>query len=558
MKLNVWRARLEVVGLVALAGTAAFLVATSWRKWPDPLIDFGEQLYSAWQLSQGAVLYRDVDLLYGPLSQYFNAVIFRIFGPGLTVLAITNLVIVAGISSSIYILFRQCWGVIAAWLSTLIFISVFAFSQFVDAGNYEYAAPYSHEVIHGTLVCLLLCLALVHWVDNPTRRRSFLVGLLFGLTVVLKPEFIVAGVLMMCVAFVARWRLRSVPQARTLFAGAAGAILPTALFSCYFSRFIPWSQAISAASLAVAIVIWLSEREWRPRLRLPAIGLITAGFVWLSCRMVDWRQIGRCLFALALAYSLFCIVSFFGRTRIQQNVVIVTGRALLGVLATTLMTRMILNGRIYHYGFYQAALAAALVPAVMIGELPIWLGGGWRARGAAALATLAIVLPGIAILANRSQHSLELKTLAIGSGRDRFYALPGRMEPIGEIINAVTGVLREKGEGRTLTVLPEGEFINYLARLPNPVPHAFFYAGATSNGREARIVKELERTPPYWIVIISRDLIGYGIERYGEKSGSGEEILRWVEQNYKQVGSIGGDPLDYRERGAIILRKYSR
>jgi hypothetical protein len=59
-------------------------------------------------------------------------------------------------------------------------------------------------------------------------------------------------------------------------------------------------------------------------------------------------------------------------------------------------------------------------------------------------------------------------------------------------------------------------------------------------------------------VIISRDLIGYGIERYGEKSGSGEEILRWVEQNYKQVGSIGGDPLDYRERGAIILRKYSR
>jgi hypothetical protein len=602
MKLNVWRARLEVVGLVALAGTAAFLVATSWRKWPDPLIDFGEQLYSAWQLSQGAVLYRDVDLLYGPLSQYFNAVIFRIFGPGLIVLAITNLVIVAGISSSIYILFRQCWGVIAAWLSTLIFISVFAFSQFVDAGNYEYAAPYSHEVIHGTLVCLLLCLALVHWVDNPTRRRSFLVGLLFGLTVVLKPEFIVAGVLMMCVAFVARWRLRSVPQARALFAGAAGAILPTALFSCYFSRFIPWSQAISAASrawlnaldrslssdplqmrllgldqpwtnfveharaamlaaggiLAVAIVIWLSEREWRPRLRLPAIGLITAGFVWLSCRVVDWRQIGRCLFALALAYSLFCIVSFFGRTRIQQNVVIVTGRALLGVLATTLMTRMILNGRIYHYGFYQAALAAALVPAVMIGELPIWLGGGWRARGAAALATLAIVLPGIAILANRSQHSLELKTLAIGSGRDRFYALPGRMEPIGEIINAVTGVLREKGEGRTLTVLPEGEFINYLARLPNPVPHAFFYAGATSNGREARIVKELERTPPYWIVIISRDLIGYGIERYGEKSGSGEEILRWVEQNYKQVGSIGGDPLDYRERGAIILRKYSR
>jgi 4-amino-4-deoxy-L-arabinose transferase-like glycosyltransferase len=129
-----WRARLEVLGLVALAGTAVFFVATSWRKWPDPLIDFGQQLYNAWQLSIGAVLYRDVGCLYGPLSEYFNAGVFRIFGPGLIVLAIANLVIFGAISIIIYILFRRSWGALAAWLSTLVFISVFGFSQFVDAG----------------------------------------------------------------------------------------------------------------------------------------------------------------------------------------------------------------------------------------------------------------------------------------------------------------------------------------------------------------------------------------------------------------------------------------
>src|SRR5205085_3854094 len=157
----------------------------------------------------------------------------------------------------------------------------------------------------------------------------------------------------------------------------------------------------------------------------------------------------------------------------------------------------------------------------MIAELPAWRGAGWRGRNVAAIATLAIVLPGIANLATRSQHSMQMKTLSIGTGRDRFYSFPARVEPIGEIINVVTDVLREKGEGQTLTVLPEGEFINYLARLPNPVPHAFFYAGATGNGREAQIVKELDRNPPYWILIITRDLFGYGIERYGEKPGSG-------------------------------------
>jgi hypothetical protein len=43
---------------------------------------------------------------------------------------------------------------------------------------------------------------------------------------------------------------------------------------------------------------------------------------------------------------------------------------MIAVLAAALMTRMVLNGRIYQFGFYQAALASVLVPAVMIGELP--------------------------------------------------------------------------------------------------------------------------------------------------------------------------------------------
>ena len=75
---------------------------------------------------------------------------------------------------------------------------------------------------------------------------------------------------------------------------------------------------------------------------------------------------------------------------------------------------------------------------------------------------------------------------------------------------------------------------------------------------ESELVDDLKKQSPYWIVIISRDLIGWGIERYGEKPESGQEILEWVRQNYKQVASIGGDPLDYRERGATIFRKYSQ
>jgi hypothetical protein len=602
MRHNAWRAKPEIVGLLTLASATVFFVAISWRKWPDPLIDFGQQLYNAWQLSNGAVLYRDVGCLYGPLSEYLNAGIFWTFGPGLIVLASANIVIFVAISTALYVLFRQSWGTVAAWLSTLIFISVFGFSQFVDAGNYNYATPYANETTHGLLICLLLCFALTGSIQKPSAARGFLSGLLFGATIVIKPEFIFAAFIMTCLAALAYWTYRGAPKAAIVYYWVIGAALPSVLFSIYFRGYMSWTGALSATArawvnvfnssfnssplairlfgldhpwsrlvdefiatgLASAVILalvgalLLMERKLPNWLRLSTAIILVAIFAWLGCYVINWIEIGRCLSGLTLIYFLISIWSFLrNATRSAPDAEVRMLRLLIAGLAVALLARMFLNPRIYHYGYYQAALAALLVPSVIIGELPDWFEGGWRGRSAAVAGTLAIVLPGIAQLATRSEHAWALKTQAVADGRDRFYCFPAGMDSIGEVVKAVTDVFREKAGGETLTVLPEGESINYFARLRNPVPHACFYKGAMETKTESELVTDLQRQSPYWIVIISRDLIGWGIERYGEKPGSGEEILRWVEQNYKQVASIGGDPLDYRERGAIILRKYS-
>lgn len=69
-----------------LSLSALFFLGISWRRWPDPLVDFGRQLYGAWRLSRGALLYRDVGCEFGPFSQYFDSIVFRMAGPGLTTL----------------------------------------------------------------------------------------------------------------------------------------------------------------------------------------------------------------------------------------------------------------------------------------------------------------------------------------------------------------------------------------------------------------------------------------------------------------------------------------
>ncbi len=593
--------RLEAGGIALLIALATVFVAISWRKWCDPLLDFGDQLNTAWRLSEGAVLYRDVDLLYGPLSQYFNASLFHVFGPGITVLVAANLIIFAGILTALYLLCRRAWGATAAIVACGIFIAVFGFSQFAAISNYNYATPYSHEVTHGMLVCLLLCLVLVRVVEDGTMFQSLLAGGLFGLAAVLKPEFALAGGLMTLAAALTRWRCRSLPRSWEVVAWTFGAILPSAAFAIYFSMFMPWSAAVSAAcrgwlnagdaslsgdalqirllgfdqpwlhlwqqgfatlfaSLvigALAAVAWLAEKSARLWSVLLASMLVGAGCAWLSLSKIHWIEVGRCLFGLMSIYLMISALPMLRpRKENAQDFRIGVSRLLLAMLATALMARMLLNGHIDHYGFYQAALAATILPGVLLGELPLRLRLTQRGRAVIIIGTLALLVPAAVILTQRSQARLRLKTSLVGTGRDQFYTFPPEIDVTGAMVDAITAAFRKSPDRRPLLVLPEGEMINYLARLPNPIPQSFFYAGVTADGREQLIVKELESHPPYWVVIISRDLREYGIYRYGEKAESGEEILRWVEENYKKDASIGGDPLDYRQYGAWVLRKY--
>jgi hypothetical protein len=233
-------------------------------------------------------------------------------------------------------------------------------------------------------------------------------------------------------------------------------------------------------------------------------------------------------------------------------------RLLIAVLAGAMMARMILNGRIYQYGFYQAALAGLLVPAVLIGELPGWIGVGRWGRIVVVMGALALLVPGVTKLALYSKYLLRSKTLAVGQGGDRFYAFPQQMQPTGTVVSWTCEQLRALPPGQTLVVLPEGTIINYLVRQPSPVSSFFFVFTTARAESEEVILKRLELHPPDRIVIISRDLREYGVQRYGENPGSGQLILRWVAENYKAETFFGGDPLDYTQYGSVILKRKTK
>jgi len=581
---------LELLGLAGLAALVLFFLAVSWRRWPDPLIDFGQQLYVPWRLAKGAVLYRDMEFSYGPLSQYFNAALFACFGPGIMVLVAANVAVFTAILAMLYYLLRRAWGPYAALAASSIFVAVFGFSQYVGISNYNYATPYSHETTHGLLVCLLLVAALLRWIESPTPLRSAFAGLLFGLSAVLKPEILLAaGATTVTAAAVSWWQGRR-PSFPSLAAWAAGAVLPTAGFALYFSAYLPWRSALTRASWAWTSVVstsrftrtaeqigflgfdepwdhllahaeatlmaalllagigaaaWLAKRK-----SLEWIAYLFAGLVlWLACYQIVWKEVGQCLLGLLLIYLGLCVVTVIRRP--SSNL---PARLLLAVLAAALMARMMLHGRIYQFGFYQAALAGVLLPAALIGELPVRLRlGPWERKVAIAL-VLMLLTPAVVDLSGQSMHILQLKNQKVGEGVDRFYAFSSKINPTGEIVGWIAGQLAQQPPGGTLLVLPEGQMINYLARLRTPTRAFAFYGGDMQGGREEESVREVRRDPPDWIVVISRDLREYGIERFGERPGAGQLILQWVNDHYEKSQSLGRDPLDYRMNGGAILK----
>src|SRR5262249_12655511 len=149
----------------------AALAYWSWGKWPDPLIDFGRELYLPWQITHGRVLYQDLGTLYGPFSPYLNALWFALFGPSLLTLVVCNLVIFAACGAGIYHLIRIATDRITATAAGITTLLLFGFSQYSRIGNYNHVTPYSHEATHGLAlsVAVLLC---VHRAIE-TRKASF-------------------------------------------------------------------------------------------------------------------------------------------------------------------------------------------------------------------------------------------------------------------------------------------------------------------------------------------------------------------------------------------------
>ncbi len=587
------------VGPAAITAVAAAMLAWTWRTWPDPLIDFGREVNFAWELSRGKVLYADVAHISGPLSPYVNALWFRLFGPGILTLAYCNIAIAALVVVLLYRLFLRLGDHLAATAACLVFVVLFASAQFVRIGNYNWVCPYSHELTHGAALGVAGLWALSRYQADGRLRWIAVVGMALGLLVLTKVEVLLAGAVGLGTGLGLTLAIeRPGPHRLVRIAGTlvGVALVPIAVTFLCFVRVLPtdeilrwplghWRAAARAdlvampfyreglgiddvpanlAKLGVAALWWLAvlapgivgaiALRGPGRHRAPAaVGLfvVTALALWWRWPTIAWFDAARPLplfMLLVLAGSVTALVRHRREPERARRFALQAAAAAFGL---AMLAKMILDARVFHYGFVLAMPATL----VLVGALLAWvpaaaseLGAYGPALRAVALAALVVGVP--AHLGAMSRLVAQ-KVHLVGEGRDLILA-----DDRGPVVEKLLGEVRaHASSAQTLIVAPEGIMVNYIARRENPTP--YYQIGPlmlTVFGEDA-VLRSLQDHPPDFVALVNKETSHEGARFFGQDYG--RRVFAWIQANYRSVAEIGPPPFRDRRFGAVLMERTS-
>jgi hypothetical protein len=549
----------------------------SWGTWPDPLVDFGAQLYVPWQLVTGHTLYRDVAYYNGPLSSYFNAAAFRLLGVGMSTLVWVNLCILGMVMVIAYRLTVRASGRASAVMCGLTFVLIFAFGQTVPIGNYNWVTPYTHELTHGAALGLAAIACAERFGRGGRLEWLAAAGVLLGMVFLTKAEptaasFAAVGALLAGGWWVQETDRRLVLRELAVVVGCAvappliawlllSAKMPASLAlrgvlgswpwaldrritSLHFYRAVAGLDDVSRnlRILGLWLMVWLAILAVgigggllvrSARHRLLATVLMGAG----TASVILWRWPSSWS-GVATPLPLFVIFALFvtAAAVLRRAHAAAPLRLALTVFAAILLAKMGLTARVYHYGFVLAWPATAVLVCAMTGDLPMWV----QRRGGSATVFRAVMLPAwlavVSAMLLKDSVMFGAKRNVIAAGTVDEFRGDRRALGVQRVCGRVDQLVPRNG---TVLVLPQGLMVNYLTRRQSPTPYVNFMPPEVLAAGEQTIVDALRRHCPD-CVVLTPAVIENGFFTLDDRDPYGSAVLSWVRRNYVPADAAEG------------------
>ncbi len=205
------------------------------------------------------------------------------------------------------------------------------------------------------------------------------------------------------------------------------------------------------------------------------------------------------------------------------------------VFAGVLLAKMLLNARIYHYGFVLAMPSTLLVVVALVEWLPDWVVRRGGYPGFVHAVTLAVGTAMVSSALTVMDARLRQKTYRVGAGVDALWA-----DERGAVVQRMLEAIRQRVQpDETLLVAPEGEMLNYLARRRNPTPYITLLPLVLNMFDEDRILAAFAGHPPDFVAVVR---YGSGREWPVFGQGYGKRLSEWIHAHYQLVHDVSASP----------------
>jgi len=307
--------------------------------------------------------------------------------------------------------------------------------------------------------------------------------------------------------------------------------------------------------LLTALVAWRLGRhpKWIRRAFAAGMFIAVVGVVGANWPPVEFLPTARPLPLFMLALGAVLTVRFVRHRPAPHQDGPAILRIAMVVFALALLLKMVLNARVYDYGFALAMPATLLLAVALIDWAPAYVtrrGGYGPLFTSAALAGVVVSVWAHLSVTHTNLNSSDLAPVA--SGVDSFVA-SGR----GQAVNwALEQVAQRIAADQTLMVVPEGVMINYLSRRENPTPYINFMPPEIILFDERAMLTAMRSTPPDYVLVVHKDTAEYGFRFFGRDYG--QAIFAWIESNYRPVSSTGAPPLRDSGFGMVLMRRMDR
>jgi hypothetical protein len=216
--------------------------------------------------------------------------------------------------------------------------------------------------------------------------------------------------------------------------------------------------------------------------------------------------------------------------------------------AGLLLLKIVLNTRIFDYGFILAMPACLLVVVILLEWIPravTRMGGTGLVFAAPALGALAVA---VAAYLTVQTHLKVLKTHPVADPRGGVIV----SDEYGAMFNRILDQLRSTARpGQTLVVLPEGVMVNYLAGLRNPTPYITCAPLEMKMFSQGRVLDAFRSHPPDFIVLMPTDLSLWGYRRFRDYA---PDLDAWITANYGTAWQASVTIRD-KKQTCVLLRK---